>query len=86
MVPAAGVPGLITADMVKEGAIVIDVSMNRNSKGKLCGDVCFDEVFEKVAAITPVPGGVGPMTVMNLMYNTYKAAYRKEPLDQTIPF
>ena len=60
--------------MVKEGAVVIDVGMNRNEQGKVCGDVCFDEVNEKAGYLTPVPGGVGPMTITMLMKNTLKAA------------
>ena len=64
----------VTADMVKEGAVVIDVGMNRNAEGKLCGDVCYDEVAQKASAITPVPGGVGPMTRAILMRNTLTAA------------
>ncbi len=74
LVSAVGKTGLITADMVKEGAVVIDVAMNRNAAGKLCGDVCFDEVREKASFITPVPGGVGPMTRAMLMRNTLTAA------------
>ena len=60
LVAAVGKTGLITADMVKEGAAVIDVAMNRNAEGKLCGDVDFEAVKEKASFITPVPGGVGP--------------------------
>ena len=63
----------ITADMVKEGAVVIDVAMNRDENGKLCGDVDFDAVAEKASWITPVPGGVGPMTVAELMKNVVLA-------------
>ncbi len=74
LVSAVGKTGLVTADMVKEGAAVIDVAMNRNEAGKLCGDVCFDEVAEKASYITPVPGGVGPMTRAMLMKNTLTAA------------
>ncbi len=74
LVAAVGVEGLIKADMVKEGAVVIDVGMNRNAEGKLCGDVDFDEVSKVAGAITPVPGGVGPMTIAMLMKNTVKAA------------
>ena len=65
------------ADMVKDGAVVIDVGMNRNAEGKLCGDVAFDEVAPKTSYITPVPGGVGPMTVAMLMQNTVTAAEKK---------
>lgn len=77
IVAAVGIPKYVTADMVKEGAIVIDVGMNRDENGKLCGDVHFDEVSQKSALITPVPGGVGPMTIAMLMCNTYKAAYKE---------
>lgn len=74
LVAAAGKPRLITEEYVKEGAIVIDVGIHRGEDGKLCGDVDFDRVKEKMAAITPVPGGVGPMTVAMLMYNCVEAA------------
>lgn len=74
LIAAVGRVGLITADMVKEGAVVIDVAMNRNEQGKLCGDVCYDEVAAKASYITPVPGGVGPMTRAMLMENTLYAA------------
>ncbi len=74
LVSAVGKTGLVTADMVKEGAVVIDVAMNRNDAGKLCGDVCFEEASEKASYITPVPGGVGPMTRAMLMKNTLTAA------------
>ncbi len=74
LVAAVGKANFITADMVKEGAVVIDVGMNRNAEGKLCGDVDFENVKEKCAAITPVPGGVGPMTIAMLMKNAVKAA------------
>ncbi len=74
LVSAVGKTGLVTADMVKDGAVVIDVAMNRNSEGKLCGDVCFEQVAEKASYITPVPGGVGPMTRAMLMKNTLTAA------------
>lgn len=74
LVSAVGKPGLVTADMVKEGAVVIDVAMNRSSEGKLCGDVCYDEAAVKASYITPVPGGVGPMTRAMLMKNTLTAA------------
>ena len=71
LVSAVGKAHFVTADMVKEGAVVIDVGMNRDENGKLCGDVDFDTVKEKTSYITPVPGGVGPMTITMLMYNTY---------------
>lgn len=79
LIVAAGRPKAITADMVKEGAVVIDVGVNRigmtpEGKAKLCGDVDFEAIKEKVSAITPVPGGVGPMTITMLMLNTLKAA------------
>ena len=74
LVSAVGKVELVTADMVKEGAVVIDVAMNRNAEGKLCGDVCYDEVAVKASYITPVPGGVGPMTRAMLMKNTLTAA------------
>ena len=64
----------IKAEHIKEGAVVIDVGINRNEAGKLCGDVAFDEVSEKAGYITPVPKGVGPMTITMLMYNTLKSA------------
>lgn len=74
LVAAVGRPNFVTADMVKEGAVVIDVGINRLDNGKLCGDVKFDEVSEKAGWITPVPGGVGPMTIATLMKNTLTAA------------
>ena len=74
LVAAAGRVGLISADMVKEGAVVIDVAMNRNEQGKLCGDVDYGSIVDKVSYITPVPGGVGPMTRAMLMENTLYAA------------
>ncbi len=79
LIVAAGVPKFVTADMVKEGAVVIDVGVNRigttpDGKAKLCGDVDFDAVKEKASFITPVPGGVGPMTITMLMKNTLESA------------
>lgn len=74
LVCAVGKPGLITADHVKEGAVVIDVAINRSPEGKLCGDVDFDAVAEKASYITPVPGGVGPMTRAILMKNVLTLA------------
>lgn len=71
LISAVGKAGFVTEDMVKEGAVVIDVGMNRNESGKLCGDVDFESVKEKASYITPVPGGVGPMTITMLTYNTY---------------
>lgn len=76
LVAAVGKAKFVTADMVKEGAVVIDVGMNREN-GKLCGDVDFEAVKEKASAITPVPGGVGPMTIAMLMQNTLTAAKRQ---------
>lgn len=73
LVAAVGRAGFVTADMVKDGAVVIDVGINRNAEGKLCGDVCFEEVAAKASYITPVPGGVGPMTIAMLMKNTVMA-------------
>jgi len=78
LVSAVGKANFVTADMVKDGAVVIDVGMNRDENGKLCGDVDFENVKEKASYITPVPGGVGPMTITMLMYNTYLAASSKE--------
>ncbi len=74
LVSAVGRANFVTADMVKEGAVVIDVGMNRDENGKLCGDVVYDEVAPKTSYITPVPGGVGPMTITMLMRNTLYAA------------
>lgn len=75
LVSAIGKAKFVTADMVGDGAVVIDVGMNRDENGKLCGDVDFDSVKEKCSYITPVPGGVGPMTIAMLMQNTLKAFY-----------
>lgn len=74
LIAAVGRAGFITADHVKPGAVVIDVGINRNEQGKLCGDVLYEEVKEKAGHITPVPRGVGPMTITMLMYNTLKSA------------
>jgi methylenetetrahydrofolate dehydrogenase (NADP+)/methenyltetrahydrofolate cyclohydrolase len=76
IVAAVGKVGLVTAEMVKPGATVIDVGMNRNAQGKLCGDVDFEGVSQVAGAITPVPGGVGPMTRAMLLVNTIEAAER----------
>lgn len=78
LVAAVGKVNLITADMVKPGAVVIDVAMNRNEAGKLCGDVAFADVKEIASAITPVPGGVGPMTRAMLMKNTLLASRKHQ--------
>ena len=77
VVAAVGKRNVLTADMVKPGAVVIDVGMNRNDAGKLCGDVDFDGVKEVAGWITPVPGGVGPMTITMLMVNTLDSAERQ---------
>lgn len=74
LVAAVGLPHFVTADMVKEGAVVIDVGMDRDENGKLCGDVDFAAVEPKASYITPVPGGVGPMTIATLLKNTVTAA------------
>ena len=76
LVAAVGRAKMITGDMIKPGATVIDVGMNRNSEGKLCGDVDFESAKEVAGAITPVPGGVGPMTITMLLANTLEAAER----------
>ena len=77
LVAAIGKPRFIKGDMIKNGAVVIDVGMNRDDDGKLCGDVDFEGAKDKCSYITPVPGGVGPMTIAMLMYNTYVAAVRR---------
>lgn len=76
LVAAIGRAKFVTEDMVKDGAVVIDVGMNRDENGKLCGDVDFENVREKCSYITPVPGGVGPMTITMLLFNTVTAAER----------
>jgi len=76
IVAAVGKRNVLTADMVKPGAVVIDVGMNRNDEGKLCGDVDFEGVKEVAGYITPVPGGVGPMTITMLLVNTLESAER----------
>ncbi|MFG6468966.1 bifunctional methylenetetrahydrofolate dehydrogenase/methenyltetrahydrofolate cyclohydrolase FolD [Roseateles sp. BYS87W] len=76
IVAAVGKRNVLTADMVKPGAVVIDVGMNRNDEGKLCGDVDFDGVKDVAGWITPVPGGVGPMTIAMLLVNTLESAER----------
>lgn len=73
LISAVGKADFVTADMIKDGAVVIDVGMNRNAEGKLCGDVKFEEAEKKASFITPVPGGVGPMTIAMLMKNTVMA-------------
>ena len=74
VIAALGKPKFVTAEMIKEGAVVIDVGINRNNEGKLVGDVDHEEVEKKASYITPVPGGVGPMTIAMLMHNVIKAA------------
>ena len=74
LVAAVGKPKFVNGDFVKEGAVVIDVGIHRDGEGKLCGDVDFDSVAPKVSAITPVPGGVGPMTIAMLMANCVEGA------------
>ena len=80
LVSAVGKTGFVTADMVKDGAVVIDVAMNRNAEGKLCGDVDYAAVSQKASAITPVPGGVGPMTRVMLLENTLTACRQQNGL------
>lgn len=77
LVAAVGKANFVTADMIKEGAVVIDVGMNRLEDGKLCGDVDYNGCFDKAGYITPVPGGVGPMTIAMLMKNTLTSAKKK---------
>ena len=79
IVAAVGKRNVLTADMVKPGAVVLDVGMNRNDEGKLCGDVDFDGVKQVAGYITPVPGGVGPMTITMLLVNTLESAQRALP-------
>ncbi len=78
LISAIGKPKFVTADMVKEGAVVVDIGINRDENGKLCGDVDFENVQYKAGYITPVPGGVGPMTITMLMYNTYALASKEK--------
>ena len=82
LVAAIGKAKFVTADMVKDGAVVIDVGMNRDENGKLCGDVDFENVKDKCSFITPVPGGVGPMTISMLMQNTLTAAKIQNGLEK----
>ena len=76
LIVAVGRPKMITADYIKEGAVVIDVGVNRLETGKLCGDVDFDNVLNVAGYITPVPKGVGPMTITMLLHNTVESAKR----------
>ncbi len=80
LISAVGKAGFVTEDMVKDGAVVIDVAMNRNAEGKLCGDVDYAAVSQKASAITPVPGGVGPMTRVMLLENTLTACRQQNGL------
>ncbi len=77
LISAVGKAKFVTEDMVKEGAVLIDVGMNRDENGKLCGDADFENVKEKTSFITPVPGGVGPMTITMLLYNTCLSAFKE---------
>lgn len=81
LVAAVGKANFVTAEMVKDGAVVIDVGMNRLENGKLCGDVDYNACFEKAGYITPVPGGVGPMTIAMLMKNTLTSAKKKNNIE-----
>ncbi len=81
LIAAVGKTKLVTENMVKTGAVVIDVGMNRDENGKLCGDVDFSNVKEKVSFITPVPGGVGPMTICTLMHNTLELAKQQNAIN-----
>ena len=83
VVVATGKPGMVTGDIIKPGAIVIDVGINRGADGKLCGDVDYASVKEVAGAITPVPGGVGPMTIAMLLVNTLEAAERAQLLSSS---
>ena len=80
LISAVGKTGFVTEDMVKDGVVVIDVAMNRNAEGKLCGDVDYAAVSQKASAITPVPGGVGPMTRVMLLENTLTACRQQNGL------
>jgi len=82
VIVAVGKPCLVTADMIKEGAVVIDVGINRLDSGKLVGDCDFEEISKKTSWITPVPGGVGPMTISGLILNTYEAWKMKNFIEE----
>ncbi len=82
VIAAVGRAGFLTGDMIKDGAVVMDVGINRNAEGKLCGDADFESVLPKASYITPVPGGVGPMTITMLMKNTLKAARIQNDIKQ----
>jgi methylenetetrahydrofolate dehydrogenase (NADP+)/methenyltetrahydrofolate cyclohydrolase len=79
LIAAAGKPEMIKGEWIKEGAVVIDVGLNRVGEKRLVGDVEFDKACERASAITPVPGGVGPMTITMLLFNTVEAAKRQRP-------
>ncbi len=81
LVAAVGIAKFVKPEMVKEGAVILDVGMDRDENGKLCGDVDYDAVFNKVSRITPVPGGVGPMTIAMLMCNTVTAAAEQNSVE-----
>jgi methylenetetrahydrofolate dehydrogenase (NADP+)/methenyltetrahydrofolate cyclohydrolase len=81
VIVAVGKPCLVTADMIKEGAVVIDVGINKLESGKLVGDCDFGAIAEKASWVTPVPGGVGPMTISGLILNTYEAWKMKNFID-----
>jgi len=85
LISAVGRAKFVGPEMVKEGATVIDVGINYDEQGKLCGDVDFDAVKERAGAITPVPGGVGPMTIATLMENTFRAAKLRTCYNNTAP-
>lgn len=82
VIVAVGKPDLVTADMIKEGAVVIDVGINKLESGKLVGDCDFDAIAEKASWVTPVPGGVGPMTISGLILNTYEAWKMKNFIEE----
>jgi methylenetetrahydrofolate dehydrogenase (NADP+) / methenyltetrahydrofolate cyclohydrolase len=82
VIVAVGKPGLLTADMIKDGAVIIDVGINRLENGKIVGDCDFEEVSKKASWITPVPGGVGPMTISGLILNTYEAWKMKNFIEE----
>jgi methylenetetrahydrofolate dehydrogenase (NADP+)/methenyltetrahydrofolate cyclohydrolase len=81
VIAAVGLPEMVKGDWIKEGAVVIDVGVNRVGDKKLVGDVDFSAASEKAAAITPVPGGVGPMTITMLLYNTLESAKRRATIE-----
>ena len=84
LVSAVGRAKFVRPEMVKVGATVIDVGINYDEQGKLCGDIDFEAVRERAGAITPVPGGVGPMTIATLMENTFKAARLRTCCDEIV--